>query len=726
MCNPTTKQYLKFSYNHSIDRQDAAADCSLSSRSLSEGVFVTRDGTCKCRLAINSFLSEKGGKLTLSVADFQCDKEIFTVTDINGSVLETNGGTFSATLAKDEKIYVVCAVFDDEIDTVLYNFTYETEGKTSSVRGKEPKDLCDGGFKSLPVNRADILENLSDKIENNLLDAAFCCFADADGLIDNYIMKSLCVTAAINRATLKLPKGSYKIAADEDSPYGLDLSFYGIKNLHLDGCGSTILFTDNFKGGFCFIRSENVTVENLVLDYVNVPWAQGIVTAADEKTQTMTFFLDDDYNIFDDPRFFDTIGAHYGTVRNREDPRLLDANALYYFFLKECKKTASREYEITLSELTPLIGGQITVGDKLVINNRVGCNMSMFDIRESGNVTLKNITVYSCACTGVVGSQMTGPVTVDNFRMTYRPNSALWITSTADGVHLQAGLGKATVINSEFTGLIDDGINLYQWRNLVQAVHSNTRIEIKTDGGVMPRLNDTVEFFDSQKLRLLGVSRVVKIENAAGEGAHKTALLTLENPVEDIKSADAEKPTYMYVQEYDFAGSVIKNNLFSFLRGRGAVLHSADTLVKDNKFINISNHGIHGWYGYEEGLRIRGLSVEDNYFENVGYYVREAESDAGGVISIRLDNSEATVQSTEPFHTDIRVVGNKIKNCHGCAINVGNTERAEISKNVIELDVAEKRYGGETGIKVSYCDAVLENNVFENCRADGFTEIIRR
>ncbi|MBQ9964340.1 MAG: right-handed parallel beta-helix repeat-containing protein, partial [Clostridia bacterium] len=365
---------------------------------------------------------------------------------------------------------------------------------------------------------------------------------------------------------------------------------------------------------------------------------------------------------------------------------------------------------------------------KLVINNRVGCNMSMFDIRRCSDITLRHITVYACACTGVVGSQMAGPVTIDDFNMTYRPNSNLWITSTADGVHMQGGPGVITLINSSFIGLLDDGLNLYQWRSLVDEVLADNKIVLNTDGGAMPIVGDTMEFFDSVNQRLLGVSRIVEITDTTGEGPHQRGTLTLENPIAGMCGKEADVPTQGYLQRHEFAGSVVRNNVFKNLRGRGLVLHTTDTVIENNRFENISNHGIHGWYGYQEGLRIRNMTITGNTFENVGYYRIEAHQGPAGAISIRLDNSEATVQSEQKtFHEDIVIRNNTFTNFHACAINVGNIKGVTIADNTLQSDVEKVRYNGERGIQVTYCeDAKVSGNRLSNALGDVWKPLVMR
>lgn len=731
------KYFLKLSKKVSIDRIPVKSDVSGNTDGGS-GFFYTENRKNECFITAYRFTAEKDLDMIFITEDemkgIYSDKELFfAITDKSGKVIFKNTGKqiaidLKCPLKKGDELYMVTLCADETKAVIDYDFELlitDKNGNAEEVFVTEPALLKNSSWANVPADRVDLLFDYSDYVENGRLVATALSFADNDGNIDNFIFKSLMLTAADNGATLFIPQNTYILSAEEDSPYAIDMSFYKLKGLHIDANGSKIMLSDNFKGGLCFIGSRDILIENLYLDYIDFPWIQGTVVEADAETQTVKLLLDDDYNVFDDPRFHETIGAHYGTVRDLENPRFLDKDALYYFFMSEVSKLGDRLYSVKLAEFTPLVGYSMHKDDKLVINNRVGCNMSMFDIRESGNFTLRNITIYSCACTGVVGSQMVGPVKIENFKMTYRPESNQWITSNADGIHIQAGTHPITIENSDFIGLIDDGVNFYQWRTLTESVMSEDYIRINTDGGCMPRMNDTLEFYDSVEMKFLGAANVIGIDNTEGFGPHRFANIKLDKKIKGIKAAEGDTPaTYIYIQQQDMAGSVIRNCTFANLRGRGLVLHSADTLVENNRFINISNHGVHGWYGYEEGLRVRGLTVRNNYFNRVGYYNIEANQDSAGVISIRLDNNAATEQSKHLFHENVVIENNVIEDFHSVAINLGNCLNATVSGNKITSNIAVDRYTKERGIVLSHSENVkLQNNLLDNAIGDTFTPL---
>ncbi|MBQ9964430.1 MAG: hypothetical protein IJP14_04840, partial [Clostridia bacterium] len=357
------KQFVRFSYNISIDRDDGPSDQSRKVLGSMLGVFVEGNEHREAWIAVHT-LTASQSPVTVTVGDgmkaaYAQQGAFYALTDDMGRVLISNETEAQTATVGGTLYWITCRFREGAELTTDLSVAVIQHGKAVELWRAEnatPANLHEQGFTLMDANRVDRVADLSHYIENNQLDAMTVGFADENGHIDNVVFRAAMMTAGAYGAKLVIPTATYYLTADADSPYGIDLSFIRPDGLHLDGQGSTVWITDNFKGGFSFIKCRDITVENLVLDYVNVPWAQGTVTAVDRETQSFTFELDDDYNIFDDGRFHETIGAHYGTVRNREEPRQLDPDALYYFFLKSCRKVADRVYEITLNEATPLIG----------------------------------------------------------------------------------------------------------------------------------------------------------------------------------------------------------------------------------------------------------------------------------------------------------------------------------------------------------------------------------
>ena len=586
-------------------------------------------------------------------------------------------------------------------------------------------------------------------MENSLTDFSFLikdkvlniadCGIYPEKIIDNENLRSAAKTAsdADSQVTISFPKGIYYVQADADRPCGIDFEDLKLDGVTFDGNGSTIIFKDNFKGGFGFVGCQHIHFKNFYLKYESVPWVQGTITAIDKDTQTMTLELDDDYTIFDDPRFDEHIdsGTRYGIVRSPEDPRVLKSDVLYYFYLKSQKKVSNRKYDVKISDRlydvqladsTQLLGSEIFAGDRVVINNRWTHLMSMFNVIDGGYITLENITIHSCACTGIVGRQLIGPLNLKNFRIDFPENSNQWVTATADGVHIQSGTHPVTIEDSYFGGLMDDGVNLYQLRSKIAKVLSQNSIILDLDGALLPRVGETVDIFDEPNLRCIAAPKVAKVEDIEGEFPNITAKITFETDVPDMKGATEDtQGHFIFVRGRTCPGSVIKNTTFCNSRGRGLVLCSSDTVVENCKFYGLSNHAIHGWYGYNEGFGIDGLTLINNEFENIGFYEREANSPASGVISIRLDSGSCLQHGVSRIHKNLVIKNNKIKDFCGLAINLANCENVTIEDNEITLNDTKPQYKKYGGIEISSSkDVTVKNNKLLNLKANEWAPFV--
>lgn len=565
------------------------------------------------------------------------------------------------------------------------------------------------------------LKDFSSLIKNGVLSVADCGIYP-DKIIDNEILRSAAKTAsdADAQITVVFPKGTYYIQADADRPCGIDFEDLKISGVTFDGNGSTIIFKDNFKGGFGFVGCQHIYFKNFYLKYESVPWVQGTITDIDKDTQTMTLELDDDYTIFDDPRFDENInsGTRYGIVRDPKDPRALKSDVLYYFFLKSQSKIAHRKYNVQLADSTPLLGSEIFVGDRVVINNRWTHLMSMFNVIDAGYITFENITIYSCACTGIVGRQLVGPLNLKNFSIDFPENSNQWVTATADGVHIQSGTHPVTIEDSYFDGLMDDGVNFYQLRSKISKVLSPNSILLDLDGALLPRVGETVDIFDEPKLNCIAAVKVKKVEDVEGIFPNMTAKITFETDVPNMKGAtETEQGNFVFVRGRVCPGSVIKNTTFCNSRGRGLVLCSSDTVVENCKFYGLSNHAIHGWYGYNEGFGIDGLKLINNEFDNIGFYEREANSPTSGVISIRLDSGNCLQHGISRIHKNLVIKNNKIKDFCGLAINLANCDNVIVEDNEITLNDTKPQYTKYGGIEISSSkDVTVKNNKLLNLK----------
>lgn len=515
------------------------------------------------------------------------------------------------------------------------------------------------------------------------------CFAWADGLVpvgmqyfteksatgadygvfpdtDSDVTKAL--QNAINQlpdgGTLTLAKGTYRISASDFSLYCLNVS--GKKGITIDGNGSEFIVTDRFSGAFSVSDSEDITLENFTIDYENVPWQSGIVTAVDKKNSYFELTASGENCLFDNFVFQDRIGSVFFTLRDEKNPTLQKASANEHYRADSIKALGNNRYGFYTSEWcdgdlygnTAVSGGILNVGDMVTFIARTYTG-SNFLISKSGDVRIKNVTSYASAECGVKGTNLTGNICLDNFDILLNDNREL--ATTADGVHIQFSRGALIMENCEFEGLSDDCVNLYQTPLLVTAV-SDEKITLYSHGNL--KTGDTLTFFDYKNNVLKGEADVTATEGNT---------LILGKTLENVSAGD-----YVYINEGMFNGSVIKNCEFKNSRRYGLYLKCHNITVEGNLFKNLGSNAVTGGFLSDEGFNLENAVFKNNTVEGCGY-LPNGQSGTSASFSVNASSSDGVY-----LHKNISFIGNKIIGAEQNAFYIISVDGLYMKDNVIE------------------------------------------
>lgn len=574
------------------------------------------------------------------------------------------------------------------------------------------------------TNYAD--QDFSDKIKNGVLNVADCG-AQANSLYDyGALIRSALRTVINNPGTvLEFEEGVYYVSpVSPESDYTFDFCEDEVKDLHVRGNGCTLMLLDTYVGGFGLKNSKNVVFENMKIDCLEAPFIQGVVKEYDKKTNLMTVETDRASTIFDDSRLDERIQTCFGTIRNKNNPNLLKAEANNYFHFIDVKKLGEKEYQFTLSRQTDYMTNQyIEVGDKIVLNTRGGETTFIFNVAQSNKCTFKDITIYNSPGGGVCGYQLLGDVVLQNFRMMPNPRSSNWICGSADGVHIQGNRGKVIMENCVFSNLIDDAMNLYQWEGPINKVVSSTALEV---GAMvtMPKVGDTLEVVDCVTQRIMGTAKIKELVPIPGKRIDSEAQVILETPINGMNPNNVKDTYYYFIKEKSHVGTTVKNSTFLNIRGRGLVLCSTDTVVENCKFQNLSNQVVQAWYGRGEGFEVQNLTFRNNTIENCNYLLQSVDKGLIGQIDIGMA-SDAMKQSAYISHNNITIADNQFIDYHGCAINIGNARNVLVENNFFDLRTQKYPYTKNNAMYLNISeDITIRNNVF-NDDSENLTAAIR-
>ncbi len=528
-----------------------------------------------------------------------------------------------------------------------------------------------------------------------------------DGTDDGEAIRSA-VAAAIEKgggANVIFSKGRYTIGTTSaDSP--LYAFFYkDIEGLSFIGNETEIYLTDNFINAFRFNNCRNISIKGFTIDYETPPWAQGEVIDINAADSTFDMRVENGYTLFDDPRWKDNIGTdsssyRFGMVMDKENPILLKKTVPDFFKgMETISKTGESTYRIGLdSRYGKWIGSNITIGDKVVINNRVN-DADTFHLSFCTDISISDCTVYASAGGIIVGGYMEGCLDVDNLKVLRRPGSSRWLVTNADGVYIQNMRGRVKLTDSVFEGLSDDCMNLHTTALVLNEVHSPDRIEVT--GRQVPEAGEMLEVFDTVKGVIRGRTEVTGCEIVKHySDVLDRAILTLASPIPDmVPGKDNKSGDTVYNVNVRFQESLIENNIFRESRRFGIKLNTEDTTVRNNTFELLGGPAfyIYNLPTIPEGLGVNNLDIIGNTIEAAPYLDSWDKAPHGAPVIIRAQNIQEK-PAEGLIHTNIRIIGNNISHTSRNAMYIASTDNIHLENNIVRSYAEDEVFGTITGL----------------------------
>jgi len=545
----------------------------------------------------------------------------------------------------------------------------------------------------------DAPENGIDSINKIIfVDKAYGSTPD-DGTDDAPAIRKAIETASVSSGwTIVFSEGEYTISpesietanpANRDFAFGewVRACFYleCHSGLTLLGYDTTFMLTDCLTGTFSLVGCDDITVWGITFDCVAAPWIQGTVTSVDKSYFGFTLEVDKGYTIYDDERvekMYAELGSSKAITGNvYVETGRLKSSANDYFTATSYEKIGETTYLVTTNRsfLTPEF---IDVGDRIVLNTRWGGG-SVFELLHSkGDITIRECTVYAHVGCGIMATYGTGALTVDNFNILRKPGTDRMISTNADGIHVQGLLGPATITNCTFEGMMDDGINFYQYPIAISSVNSGTNI-VLYHAQYTVTAGETLYFYNAETGTYKGCANVLSSEKTAGGDE-----ITLDTQIEGLTAGTFPTGDCVYTSGLAFENSVIENNTFREYRGAGIICRANNAVIQNNSFLYISGVGIDMQnYSYTEGLGARNITIKNNLFDGIAYMGANAY---GLDIRKAIININATTLNWETAGKDcyisdnITIENNEIINLNSnIAINVSNGSNIIIKNNTI-------------------------------------------
>ena len=439
-----------------------------------------------------------------------------------------------------------------------------------------------------------------------------------------------------------------------------------LRHVTFRGEGNVVfLFGDSSRAnGFSIEGCEDVRIENITVDYLNLPFSQGTILSLDPRKSTLVMKKDPGYPDPSSPRFLNTPSRRFWAFHPESGDFLWNAGTK---FVGNVIPLGEDRFEVEVTRSTngqrPL--GGLAPGQRLGIIARYS-SFSTFFIRGSAFTTIDGVTVYS-APAGVFISWTSYDSHFLNCRILPRPGSGHLLSTNGDGIHVNSDIIGPVVRNCKFSRMYDDAVNIYMksdeikpgfklleggkkaviptWNYFSGAEigvmsSSSGRIKgeatclaVKRDGGkVIFELDQPLPSLQIEKKQLSNDERFAYNTGGLTGVQFGDALLCLSRTgIGAVLSGNQFGPNHGHGINLQVPHALIENNQMNGVGASGVQLSSLcswneasvprNVLIRNNRFIQCG-FGLNAFYELKQRSKIaecapiRAIEVKNNRFEN--------------------------------------------------------------------------------------------------------------
>jgi len=438
-------------------------------------------------------------------------------------------------------------------------------------------------------------------------------------------------------------------------PYVTGLDFTGCRDLTVKASGA-VLRVGGWMQVLSFVKARNVVLEGLTVTYRRPAATEGLVVASTPHS----------FDIMFDPRLYTCIDS---VVQGR-----------YHFYSSVHKHFYNGHVGHGRLLRPGLIRFESTarppVGDYCIIRYG-GHYRPCIMLKESRDVTLRNVSILSFPGMGVVG-HLTENILVDGLKVV--PEHGRYCSTTTDATHFTSCSGLLTIRNSVFRGNGDDCTNIhnYYYTMLPQAGHPD-KVEIRIENADLhaqsldyPSRGDTMLVVSRNDLSEHGRYVVRNVETSLADWR---VVVTLDR-TPDV--GDAGK--YYMVNATRYPKVRILNNRVYYNMGRAFLLKAPDVEVRGNSITGSTLAAIKlgAEMSWREAGPVSRVVVDNNYIYGCGTDVSSGVS--GVMVTTEAPATPAKV------NRNIVISNNIFDSAGKTAILLRDADNVVISGNVVDGD----------------------------------------
>ncbi len=307
---------------------------------------------------------------------------------------------------------------------------------------------------------------------------------------------------------------------------GLRKIIFAIENkqhVHINGNGATLKFHGSVIP-FLVENSDNVSIENLNIEYDSPFDFEGIVVNNNEKDKTFDLKVhsENSFRIKDDILYFKGYDWEMGLGENivynskTKSPEYFTAKYEHdwhghFLKAKALDSSVVRFSNIHSAKVPPV--GSIYVDKGPHGSNR---NYPGFRINKSKNVALRNINVYHSGAMALI-AEKTENVSLYKFNVLLKQGSSRMISANADATHFINCKGEIKFDSCRFENMLDDATNVHGTYMLCDKMIDSVTVALKfghfqQQGFDFAEKGDTLRFIDRANILQVFNGIVKKVE----------------------------------------------------------------------------------------------------------------------------------------------------------------------------------------------------------------------
>jgi len=402
---------------------------------------------------------------------------------------------------------------------------------------------------------------------------------------------------------------------DPDPTKHIGLYLHSLKNVTIDGCGSTLLMAGEMTS-FVLDQCENITLKNFNIDYKHPTQTEVEVMEEGKDYLIVQVHPTSQYRIVDGQLEWYGDGWSFKEGIAQSYDRVSDMTWRSWSPMENLVRAVELRPNILYLQYKekPEVGLHIVFQMRDSFRDEV----SGF-ITQSKNIQLENINLYYLGNFGVV-CQYSENITVDRCNFAPRPGSGRTNAGFADFIQVSGCRGMIDIKNSRFVGAHDDPINIHGTHLQVVEFLSDNRLKVR----FMHHQTFGFEaFFKGDDIELVDPHSLLAVQKAKVKEAKLVTPREMELTLSSPLSSEVMKQKNLVVENVTWTPEVrITNNYFARIPTRGILITTRrKSLIEGNTFYGMQMSGIlvanDGLSWYESGP-VHDLTIRRNTFLNCG------------------------------------------------------------------------------------------------------------